>query len=290
MLILGAGGFIGSEFRRLPAEGEIYTARNSTQPGLVSFDPLSGHISSIPGIDEISHVLILYAEREPDRCSADPAGTARINVDSPKRIIRQCVDLGLTPIFASSELVFDGEGEMYSEADLPSPILEYGRQKLATERYLLETCTDGIILRFPKTVGSTRGDRSLFTTWLDQIHDGVNELNCAEDQWFSIQDLSFVPLIVRSLVKLNVGGVFHLGDGARHSRLNLLKTLLDHLTRAGYSTPSIRAMSIDDFDLPERRPKDVSLDNSLLSRTTGLRAPSVSDVLGSLLRQGLIDG
>jgi dTDP-4-dehydrorhamnose reductase len=49
-------------------------------------------------------------------------------------------------------------------------------------------------------------------------------------------------------------------------------------------------MSIDDFDLPERRPKDVSLDNSLLSRTTGLRAPSVSDVLGSLLRQGLIDG
>jgi dTDP-4-dehydrorhamnose reductase len=289
MLILGAGGFIGSEFRRLPAEGEIYTARNSNQPGLVRFDPLSGHISSIPGIDEISHVLILYAEREPDRCSVDPAGTAKVNVDSPKRIIRQCLDLGLTPIFASSELVFDGEQGMYSEADAPSPILEYGRQKLATEQYLLETCPDGIILRFPKTVGSTRGDRSLFTNWLDQIHDGVDELKCAEDQWFSIQDLNLVPLIVRSLVKRKIGGVFHLGDGARHSRLNLLEVLLDHLTCVGFATPSIRAISIDDLDLPERRPKDVSLDSSLLVRTTGLRAPSVFEYLGSLLRQGSID-
>jgi dTDP-4-dehydrorhamnose reductase len=179
--------------------------------------------------------------------------------------------MGVVPVFASSELVFDGSDGLYTELAHPSPILEYGRQKLVVEEYLLDRAPRGLILRFPKTIGVRRGDRSLLSTWLDRLEAGDQVFDCALDQHFSLEFVDDVPEIVRQVTYAGVSGVLHLGDGRRHSRPDLLVQLGDRLADHGLRAPIVRQILLTDLDLPERRPLDVSLDNSKLEEIFGPR-------------------
>lgn len=285
LLVIGANGFIGRQFVEESKSGEIYTVRRITTNRQTSFDPCTDQLSTLPGITNITHALLLFAEREPDRCIRDPEGTRFVNVDLPCKIVNECKELGITPVLASSELVFDGEVGMYEESSLPRPILEYGRQKLATEQYLLATVENGLVLRFPKTYGLRRGDRSLFTTWIDKILEGPGVLSCATDQFFSLQLVSEVPTIVRKIIECGAHGVVHLGDGRRHSRLDLLSQLCIALHASGIEVPELKKVSIHDLDFPEPRPADVSMNNTKLIELTGMCSQSVEEMIVTLARK-----
>lgn len=279
LLVLGANGFIGQAFVRQKTDGEIYVARRPPNDDYVAFDPSTDCLQRIPGITDITHALLLFAEREPDRCALEPAKTRKLNVDIPCKVIDQCLELGIIPMFASSELVFGGEQGMYDEESIPKPILEYGRQKMATEEYLFSRTKSGMILRFPKTVGVQKGDRSLFVSWLDKVAQQPEVLRCAADQFFSTQFVDEVPLIARSLMRENANGVFHLGDGQRHSRYGLLAQLCLRLQSLGHFVPKLEKISIRDVSLPEPRPFDVSMDSAKLRSITEVKPKQVEDLI-----------
>lgn len=285
LLVIGSNGFIGRVFVKQNQSGEIYTARQVVTNRQSCFDPFANHLRTIPGIANITHALLLFAEREPDRCILDPVGTRFVNVDLPCKVVDECKELGITPVFASTELIFDGKVGMYEESSLPRPILEYGRQKLAAEQYLLSTVENGLILRFPKTYGLRRGDRSLFTTWIDKILEGPVDLSCAADQYFSLQFVDDVPTIVRNIIQSDARGVVHLGDGRRHRRFELLSQLCSTLCTNGFQVPELKKVSIHDFDLPERRPNDVSMRNTKLTELIGTSTQPVEEVIVRLVRE-----
>ena len=288
LLVVGATGFIGSAFRRTPHSSDIYTSRTTNLDGVVAFDPMSGNLQSLARLAGVTHALLLFAEREPDACVRAPRATWRVNVEAPCRLIDQCCEAGIIPIFASSELVFDGDDGMYTESHTPHPVLEYGRQKLATEQYLLKTCPDGLVLRFPKSVGRQPNDKSIFTTWVRQSRSGVDVLKCAYDQKFSLQWVEDVPNIVRTVMRTGTSGILHLGDGLRHSRLELLEALLSALKASGIDVPRVRRVSIRELVFPEVRPKDVSLDSSRLREITKITAPSVPEIVRAVIRQAIL--
>ncbi|MEY4401665.1 MAG: dTDP-4-dehydrorhamnose reductase [Actinomycetota bacterium] len=279
LLVLGASGFIGSAFLRTGSASDIFTSSRSGVPGCVPFDALRDNLMSIDGLQRISHALILFAEREPDACFSKPRESATLNVEAALNVIAQCVSYGIVPMFASTELVFDGLSGNYPETSPPQPILEYGRQKLEVERKLSAMTQDYLVLRFPKTVGTRLGDRSLFTGWIQEISHSPESMRCAYDQRFSIQHVEDVPAIVTSLIRQNTKGIVHLGDGQSHSRLDLLELLCSKLQMMGRATPRIKVVSIDDMPFLENRPHDVSLDTSKLQSLTGYEAPPITRVI-----------
>jgi len=279
LLVLGANGFVGQSFVRKKMPSEIYTARRPPTKDYLAFDPSTDSLQEIPGITGITHALLLFAEREPDRCAVETARTREVNVEIPCKVIDQCLELGITPIFASSELVFGGEQGMYEEHSTPTPILEYGRQKLFTEQYLLSRSKSGMVLRFPKTVGIHKGDRSLLVGWLERIAQRPELLRCAADQYFSTQFVDDVPAIVRLLIHKYRSGLFHLGDGQRHSRFGLLSQLCAQLHRLGHYVPKLEKISIRDVTVPEPRPFDVSMNASKLTSIIGVEPKRVEDLL-----------
>ena len=279
LLVLGANGFIGQAFVRQKTDGEIYVARRPPNDDYVGFDPSTDCLQRIPGITDVTHALLLFAEREPDRCAVEPAKTRKLNVDVPCKVIDQCLELGIIPMFASSELVFGGEQGMYEEHSIPTPILEYGRQKLATERHLLSRSKSGIVLRFPKTVGIRKGNRSLFVDWLVKISQRPGLLRCAADQYFSTQFVDDIPAIVRILIHKHASGLFHFCDGQRHSRFGLLSQLCARLYEMGYDVPKLEKISIRDVTVPEPRPFDVSMNSSKLRSIIGVEPKRVEDLI-----------
>jgi len=136
-----------------------------------------------------------------------------------------------------------------------------------------------MVLRFPKTVGIRKGNRSLFVDWLVKISQRPGLLRCAADQYFSTQFVDDIPAIVRILIHKHASGLFHFCDGQRHSRFGLLSQLCARLYEMGYDVPKLEKISIRDVTVPEPRPFDVSMNSSKLRSIIGVEPKRVEDLI-----------
>ena len=78
-------------------------------------------------IDGISHAVILLRDTNPEACVSDIEYSRALNVEGIVRIIDCLKERKIKPVFASTEVVYDGERGNYTEEDTPNPILEYAQ-------------------------------------------------------------------------------------------------------------------------------------------------------------------
>src|SRR5690606_37710113 len=104
-------------------------------------------------------------------CERDPEGSRAVNVLLPEQLALLSRHLFATLIHISSEQVFDGSRESYGNADTPSPINEYGRQKVESEARVRELAAEfATTLRLPLLNGNSPSGRrslheALFEAW-----------------------------------------------------------------------------------------------------------------------------
>ena len=277
ILVLGASGFVGQQLLRDWGDQAVGTHKNTQHKDTVYFDPMAMSIRQIVGVENCSHAVILYGEREPDGCWQQPEFTHKLNVESTKQVILDCFALGIVPVFASSEMVFSGNKGMYEETDVPDPILLYGKYKVEVEQFLAETSDNYIVFRLSKVMGFTKNDRSLFANLLAQLEGNSSGfIRCAQDQFFSLIAVSDVSRLLHALIRRQAKGVYHFSDGIRHNRLDLLNLLLSKYERKSGRKIVVEPVSINDFDLPEARPLDLSMTSSRIKavNSSGFTEPT----------------
>ena len=277
ILVLGASGFVGQQLLRDWGDQAVGTHKNTQHKDTVYFDPTTMSIRQIVGVENCSHAVILYGEREPDRCWQLPEFTYKLNVESTKKVILDCLDLGIVPVFASSEMVFSGKKGMYEETDVPDPSLLYGKYKVEVEQFLAENSDNYIVFRLSKVMGFTKNDRSLFANWLAQFEGNSSGfIRCAQDQFFSLIAISDVSRLLRALIRGRAKGVYHFSDGKRHNRLDLLNLLLIKYERKSARKIVVKPVSINDFGLPEVRPLDLSMTSAKIDavNSSGFTEPT----------------
>ena len=109
--------------------------------------------------------------------------------------------------------------------------------------------------------GDKRNDNTLISNYIKQIKT-TKILKVANDQYFSPVYVNDVVNIIDKAAQNNLLGLYNLAGNQRLSRFEILKKIIKI-----FKTRSlITECSIDDFKLPEKRPKDVSLSNSLLKK------------------------
>jgi dTDP-4-dehydrorhamnose reductase len=284
ILVLGASGFIGQQILHDWGAQAVGTYKNKSYKNTVYFNPMTMRIKQIHGIEYFSHAVILYGEREPDRCWQKPEFTYQLNVESTKRVILDCIGMGIVPVFASSEMVFSGDTGMYKETDLPNPILLYGKYKVEVEQFLRENLDNYIVFRLSKVIGTTKNDRSLFANWLAQLDGSQSRsIKCAQDQYFSVIAVSDVSRILHALICSQASGVFHFSDGIRHNRLELLNLFLNRYERITARKFKVEPVSINDFDLPEARPLDLSMSATNITSINSLGFVTPSECIQKLI-------
>ena len=267
ILVLGASSFIGRRmFTTLGSSGAIGTHKSTPVPGSVHFDATTMRLPDIlPAVSDISHAVILYAETRIDICKADLNRSYQLNVDSTKRVIDDLSELGIKPVFFSSDWVFDGTKGNYLEKDTPAPTTTYGSQKLEVEQYLSNRCKDYLILRPARVFGTDPDDGSILSSWYQQIQ-GNETIRCARDQVFSPIHVDDVVKATKAVVDLDLGGVFHICNPEPCSRLEFLRTLLNCLG----SKAHVIECSIRDFEFLEDRPLNLAMDPKKIIDATGL--------------------
>jgi dTDP-4-dehydrorhamnose reductase len=277
-LLIGASGFVGTRlYAFLGRDKAVATYNKHPLEGGVAFNATRARLadSVLKRDSGLTHAFILYGVTNIDACARDPAGTERINVTSIKNIINELRDYGVIPVFVSSDAVFDGTRGLWTEQDIVSPVLTYGRHKLAIEEFLMRGSSPYLIVRLPKVVTAEPSGGDMFADWMGRLEQGA-EIRCADDQIFSPIDVNNAIDAMISLAESGQTGLFHACSPKPVSRLELLQILAGEIRKFRKIDPRIVPCSIRDFDFAEPRPLDTSMSPAKLYATLGRGFDDVS--------------
>ena len=271
VLILGGSSYVGRHLiAKINPNNVLFTYNKTTISGGVRFDSTVMDLEEVVDLNEVNSAVILLGDTNPETCIEDVEKSENLNVRSIKRIINALSTYNIKVIFASSEFVYDGGTGNYIESDKTKPILLYGKQKLEIEHYIRKNISTHTILRFAKIYGSELDDKTLFTSWLKLV-ELENNIVCADDQYFSPVHIDNVVDTILFAISNEMRGIFNLAGPVRKSRMELLLILIREINKIEDCNENVLPCSIDDFDLNEKRPKDVSMNPSKLVSATGVK-------------------
>ena len=290
LLLLGASSFVGQRlYQKIGSESAVGTCFRNPHIGMRYFNSVGMDLGSIiRGSDNFSHAVILLGDTQPDSCFSDERISESVNVNSILNIIDILVAKRIMPVFISSQFVFDGDRGGYVEEDAVNPILVYGKQKVSVEQYLKNNCERYLVLRLGNVYGDTRGDGTLFTAWMDSLVDGIRHIRCASDQTFSAIYVDDVVDAILATIVNGCTGIYHVAGPTAHTRIELLTILLRELNKLTEIDVETEGCSINDFDLLEKRPIDVSMKSDKLIKDAGIALQEVGDICERITRNYVI--
>jgi dTDP-4-dehydrorhamnose reductase len=131
-------------------------------------------------------------------------------------------------LHVSTDFVFDGRLDRpYVETDVPNPLNEYGRSKLAGEQLLGNSGCRHCIMRVEWTYGQSGQN---FVTKLIQLATTKKELKIVDDQRGSPTATAEVANVICKLLPLKPEGLFHFASSGYVSRYGLAEFIFDKLS------------------------------------------------------------
>jgi len=147
------------------------------------------------------------AEKHPEKAFA-------VNAEGVKNLARACLDYKTTLVHISTDYVFDGEKEKaYTIADKPNPINEYGKSKLAGEKFIQQILPNHYIIRTSWLYSKNHG-YNFYRTILRKALAG-EDLNITDAQkGCPTNTEALTKFILKEIVPRNRPfGMYHFTDG-----------------------------------------------------------------------------
>ena len=280
VLLVGGDGWIGSALsahlssagHQVAASTRRLTGAGPERPFLDLGAPEMG-LAALPDADVA--VLCAAVARLRD-CTADPVGSARINVDGTLAVAGALAKRGAYVLLLSTDKVFDGTQARRRREETHCPIAEYGRQKAAAEAGVLALGPRSAVLRLSKVLAPSE---ALVRDWTKAL-GAKRPIRPYRDMYLAPVALDQVCRLVERLICERQPGIFHLsGDEDRP-----YTALAEGLARGLRADPGlIEPMSADAMVHPvEARPLYSSLDMSLEAERFDLPQPSFEETVGPL--------
>ncbi len=284
-IIIGGSGFVGRHLfakYRETFPDTIGTRFSGTGSGLKPFDLRHPDLQTLPlsGNDPRA-VLIASAKPNVGYCTQNPQESHAVNVQGTLELIRQTVQLGLQPIFLSSDYVFDGRTGAYEDDAPTDPGTEYGRQKQAVEKEIPRLTDNYLILRLSKIYGTVKGDGTL----IDEIASALlagKEVRAATDQIFSPTHVDDLVNAIVAIQDQGLTGTLNVCAPTAYSRYDVAVAVAVAL-----GLPASRVTPVSLHALPSMadRPLNTSMKNSRLTAEISPTFARLSDSIATLTAQ-----
>lgn len=280
VMVIGRDGLIGRALWQRLQPGSIGTTRRSkaepwyldiTQPAIQSWD-LNGY----------HYALIAAASPRIGWCEQEPQLSYQINVTGPLLLAQQLLAKGVTPVFFSTDYVFDGHTGGYTEQSPVSPVNVYGRQKAELEQRIPEICgSNYLLIRLSKVFDIHKGDGTLLDEMIRMLLTG-QLFRAATDQYFCPLWVKDLVDIVFELLKQQVGGLINVGSPEVWQRYDLACQVARMLK---VSTERVQPIVLADLNEAFPRPGKTWLDCQALWLRYSPPVTSVTDCLARLVAQ-----
>ena len=222
-------------------------------------------------------VYLTAAEPNVDLCEREPEATAQMNVGVAEAVSRAVTGIGARLVFFSTDYVFDGAAGPYAEDDEPNPLSEYGRQKLAGERWALET-PGALVVRTAVVYGWEKQGKNFVARLIEADRDGAH-WRVPVDQ---IGSPTYAPNLAAAVVELatsGASGIYHVAGAQPAGRYEFAV----EATRVfGLDNVELEAVETSELGQVALRPLSAALyvdkaqshldETTLLAYPAGLRA------------------
>jgi dTDP-4-dehydrorhamnose reductase len=275
ILVIGGSGYIGRNFGFTISNNHfLKTQCNNNTPNCVFFDLSNSKLDDIDiNFNEYSHVIVAAGMVQFNQIRSNPAKARHINIDCTKKLIDDIIKKELTPVFISSESVFDGQEGNYSENHKPNPIFEYGRHKFEIEQYIKSLTEDYLIIRLSKVFDSQLSGETLIVDWLTKIEKN-EDIFCADDHIFTPIHLEDVIIYIEKLIKMDATGLFHVSSTTPFARDAMLESVIKSYNSHKDYKGSIIKQSLHLFKGASEIPLNTSMNPSKIINKTGLSPKS----------------
>ena len=229
IFIVGASGFVG----RIMYE---YLSKNHETYGSFYSNPAKGLIHlDMTDQNEVAEILtslkpdvIIHPAANPnvEYCEEYPKETWQVNVEGSKNLIEIARDIGAKFVYFSSDYVFDGINGPYSENDIPSPINEYGLQKLAVEKLIKNSLENYLIIRITIVYGWERRGKNFVMGLIKNLKNG-RSMNIPIDQIGSPTYVNNMVQVVKELIESDKIGIYHVAGTDLMNRYTFAKNVAE---------------------------------------------------------------
>ena len=260
--IVGASGLVGWNLRKclLKKGCEVFgTYHSRKKEGLVRFDLVSGEFDLFDGLDA---VVIAGGMTRLDDCVKDRVYSRKVNVERTVALISSLAEMGIKPVFLSSEQVFEGTKGNYRETDETSPLTFYGRMKREVEKYMEKNLDEYLVFRLSKTYSRNLEDGGIFAETVCALQYG-KKVKAAWNLFFNPTDVTLVCNGIINSLKKRLNGIFHLADKRVMSRYDFILSIADEM---GFDRGQVEAIDINGLELMEKRPLNTSLNVEKINR------------------------
>ncbi|MGC8766096.1 MAG: dTDP-4-dehydrorhamnose reductase [Brevinematia bacterium] len=285
ILLIGAYGQLGTEFRRFFEEHNIDYIPTSTKER-----EGKNLVLDIANINKVKEVFSKYKFDVVINCSAynyvDKAeeewqkaysinglGVRNLAIESNKKSIPL--------VHYSTDYVFDGSKTTpFTIADIPNPLSKYGKSKLLGENFLKSLTNKYILIRVSWVFGKG-GETNFIKKLIEWSKKG--EVRVSTDE---ISAPTYTKTIVNAtwkLLEVEGFGIYHLSNEGECSRYEYAKFILETLNWKG----KLYEAKQEDFNLPARRPKYSKLDNFGMKETIKIEIPHWKEVVGKYMKEEL---
>jgi len=186
-----------------------------------------------------------------------------VNASGPFYLAKSADSIGARFVHISTDYVFDGELEFYSETDPARPINAYGASKFAGEQLVQAACPSSIIIRTSWLFGTSSDAGSHnFVKKMLQAAQNREEINMVDDQYGKPTYAGDLALKIKELLeeKNAPSGIYHITNASVCSRYEFAKEIF---SLAGLSA-KIMPQSTRKSGSKVLRPKFVALENKRL--------------------------
>mgnify|MGYP001388201869 CR=1 FL=1 len=264
-LVIGGSGFLGKACEKVLG-AELDSTSTTGGKKRIKFSLEKHDIQNQVDLDSYEFVIVLSGITNTITCALNKDFTREINVRKTLKLFKTLSDYSKKILYISSDLVFDGAKGNYNESDIPTPIVEYGMQKLLCEQYLVEYIKSAVVLRSTRVIDYF--ENNILTTWIEKIKKG-NKIYLAQDNKMNPIHRNDLVLAIKKAFEFNLTGIYNVSGLKTFSS----KSLFEELVRSkniAVNSKLVEYVNLNDLQLPEKRPLDTTLDSSLFFNKTNL--------------------
>ena len=279
-MIIGGDGFLGHSIAKaLRNSGKkVITTSRKTQnlSNLCIYLDLTEDISSWEVPNDIGIAFFCAALTSIEQCRIHSKKSRITNVENTIKLADKLVRKGVSIIFPSTNLVFDGQSPNRKTSDPINPRVEYGRQKAVLEKEVMDLGQNNYIVRFTKILDP---QTPLINNWIEQLKNKI-----VIHPFFDMV-LAPVPIDFAVKVIIEIADSKNFGIWQVSAKEDITyEELATHIAKKiGVSQRYVQPIKAHDSGLMfETIPKHTTLDTSRIENELGFIPPNVWDTIDSL--------
>jgi dTDP-4-dehydrorhamnose reductase len=273
LLITGASGLLGANLVLAATEEyEVIALYYRHAIELAGVQSISADLSQ-PGIakelfDRYKPDWVIHsaADTSIDELESNPKRAFRMNRDMAANVAEAAQEIEAKMVHISTDAVFDGRDGPYREGDPTEPVNVYGKSKLAGEQAVQAICPEALILRTNIFGWNAQSKSSLAEWFLNNLMQGI-PCKGFDDVYFNPLLVNHLWVIINSLIKSDLWGVFHVGSDQCISKFEFGVRLAEFFD---LNKELISAIEIETGSLRAPRPKNTCLDCSKIRKVVNV--------------------